>query len=126
MKIGFVLANGRTIALASFWGKSEMAKKPKELPIPPDAVKDSTSIEMIRVWIANEKLQTSLNIGVWGKQGVGEEKAWGMMLADVIQHVANAIHQSEGTAPEETIRMIKRQLDDELEEPTSEHPGGFV
>ena len=103
-----------------------MAKKVGQLPIPPDAVGDPNSVEMIRAWIANRGLHISLNIGVWRKQGISEEKAWGILLADVIRHVANAIQESEGLDQEDTIRAIKRQLDVELYEPTSPHRGRFV
>jgi Domain of unknown function (DUF5076) len=104
-----------------------MAKrKAKQLPVPPAAEADPRAIEMIRGWIANKGLHLSLNIGVWGKQGITEETAWGMMLADVIRHVANALQEREGSDRESTIRMIKQQLDDEIDEPTSRHRGKFV
>jgi hypothetical protein len=103
-----------------------MAKKVKRLPIPPEANRDPRSAEMLRAWIANKGLHISLNIGVWRKQGISEERAWGIMLADVIRHVANSIHESESLDREETIRAIKRQLDAELDEPTSPHRGSFI
>ena len=81
---------------------------------------------MIRPWIANKGLHISLNIGVWKEHGVSEEKAWGILLADVIRHVANAMRESERLDREDTIRTIKRQLDAELDQPTSPHRGRFV
>jgi hypothetical protein len=104
-----------------------MARKtPKPLPIPPDALEDPGSIEMIRAWIANRGLHISLNIGIWKEHAVGEERAWGILLADAIRHIANALHESQGVDREDTIRAIKRQLDAELDGPTSRHRGRFV
>lgn len=108
-------------------GAPEMAKKKiNQLAIPPDAEEDPKSIEMIRAWVAKNGLHISLNVGFWRKQGLSEERAWGIMLADVIRHVANAIRVSEGVDREDTIRAIKRQLDAEMDEPTSPHRGKFI
>ena len=97
-----------------------------ELVIPPAAIADERSVEMLRVWIAKQGLHCSINIGQWQQlQGVEEDLAWGKVLADVIQHIANALHENQGIEPQETIRCLFRALEQELAEPTTKHRGRF-
>ena len=96
-----------------------------ELPIPPEA-KASPAVEMIRVWLAKEQAHVVLNIGFWEDRGLDERSAWGILLADMIHHVANA-HESEyGHDANETIAKIRRALEAEMDGPTSERLGDFV
>ncbi|WP_422927282.1 DUF5076 domain-containing protein [Singulisphaera sp. PoT] len=96
-----------------------------ELPIPP-AANASPAIEMIRVWLANGQLHTVLNIGFWEDRGLDERSAWGVLLADVVRHVADA-HESEyGHAPSESIARIRQAFEAEMGHPTSERLGQFI
>lgn len=96
-----------------------------ELPIPPDALAHR-SVEMIRVWLANEQQHVVLNIGFWEDRGEDERTAWGIVLADMVHHIANA-HESEyGHDPAETIAIIRRAFEAEMESPTAERLGEFV
>ena len=98
----------------------------KELVIPPPAKRDSNSIEMIRAWIAEKGLHCTLNIGVYRDNGKHDEgKAWGIMLADVVQHVAHAMSERYGDDPEKTKREIVRSFAKELQIPTSGADGYF-
>jgi hypothetical protein len=98
---------------------------PRELCIPPDAMAHP-SVEMIRVWLANKKQHVVLNMGFWEERGIDERTAWGILLADMIQHIANA-HQSEyGRDRAESIRMIVESFQSELQAATSERMGSFV
>lgn len=82
---------------------------------------------MLRLWIAKGKLHCSLNIGHWeSHQGVEEDVAWGRVLADAIQHLANALHERHGIEPQETVRRVLKALEVELAEPTTKHRGRFV
>jgi hypothetical protein len=108
-----------------------MAKAKKrpahELPVPPAAEADERAIEMLRVWIAGGRLHCVLNIGHWEQfQGVEEDVAWGKVLADAIQHIANALQAQHGIEPEETVRRVFKALEAELTEPTTRHRGQFV
>lgn len=49
--------------------------------------------------------------------------AWGIMLADLARHVANAYQQDVGLNPEESLRRIKAALEAELSGPTDEPSG---
>jgi hypothetical protein len=97
----------------------------KELPIPPEAL-SHRSVEMLRVWLANQQQHIVLNVGFWQDRGLDERAAWGTVIADMIRHIADA-HQSEyGHNPEETVSIIRRALEAEIGNPTSERLGQFV
>jgi hypothetical protein len=97
-----------------------------QLPIPGDAIADPQSVEMIRAWIANRGLHCSLNIGIWGADGsMDERRAWGILLADVVKHVADAL-VGEGLDKNETVAKVRESFLAELDKPTSSSQGGFV
>lgn len=99
----------------------------KELIIPEAAQRDESSVEMIRVWIAERGLHASLKVGLYeDRPGIREERAWGRILADVAQHVADALVTSQGMDPHEAIEAIKAAFNEELQEPSSGRSGGFV
>lgn len=96
-----------------------------ELPIPPEA-EMSPSVEMIRVWLAKERVHVALNIGFWEARGVDERAAWGVLLADMIHHIANAHESKYGHDQIATIAKLRRALEAEMDGPTSERLGDFV
>jgi hypothetical protein len=94
-----------------------------ELPIPNTATADPKSIEMVRAWVAAGGLHCSLNIGAFGEN---EVVAWGILLSDIARHVANAMRDSKGTAPEETLEIIRDHFNTELDSPTESPEGSFI
>ena len=83
------------------------------LPIP-DAVRDrSDAREILRVWVSNSRQHFSLHT-TWE-----DPAAWGLMLADLARHVANA-YAREGKNREESLRTILELLEKELEHPTDD------
>jgi Domain of unknown function (DUF5076) len=97
-----------------------------ELTIPPVAKSDPRSLEMIRVWLAKGQLHCVLNIGFWEEQGLDERQAWGILLADMVHHIANA-HESEyGRDKRESLAMIRETLEIEMNHPTPARCGDFV
>lgn len=49
-----------------------------ERPIPSAALRDAASVEMLRVWVAEQQLRCSLKIGMYRDgMGIDEESAWG-------------------------------------------------
>ena len=99
---------------------------PRELPLPPVAEADRKSIEMMRVWIAQKRLHTVVNIGHWQESGMNDERpAWGLLLADMVRHVANAHEKKYHRDVRETIRIIQEAFEAEISNPTSSHPGDF-
>ena len=100
--------------------KSEVA--PNELPIPPAAKSDKKAREVVRAWVADNDLHCSLEVGSWGDK---ERLAWGILLTDVVRHVANALAEK-GLDKEETIREIRQVFNTELDSPTAEASGSSI
>jgi hypothetical protein len=97
------------------------------LVVPDAALRDADSIEMLRVWIAEERLWCSIKTGFYKRRGdVSEEKAWGVILADTTRHIADALAADFGMDPSETIQLIQESFIAELDKPTSKTEGKFV
>jgi len=97
----------------------------RPLVIPPAAQRDDGSIQMLSAWIAEKGVHCTLNVGMWHAQGRPEASAWGILLADVVRHLAGAIREDRGVDPEATAREVVRALIAELESPTSSAHGRF-
>jgi len=91
-----------------------------ELPIPPDAQTDEDARELIRAWAAHRGLHCSLSVNNWGDN---ERTAWGILLTDIVRHIADAMHEQHGWDRAESIREIRRVFDAELNSPTAETSG---
>lgn len=97
-----------------------------ERPIPPAALRDQNSVEILRVWVAEQQLHSSLKIGMYRQMKIQEDVAWGTILADTARHVARALSE-EGEESESTLlRKIIDQLNAEIGTPSSGITGGFV
>jgi Domain of unknown function (DUF5076) len=97
-----------------------------QLSIPGEAIADPNSAEMVRAWIANKGLHCTVNIGIWGQGGRHDERdAWGILLADITRHVADAL-ALEGEDRIESIARIRKSFLIELDNPTSGTTGDFV
>jgi len=83
-------------------------------------------MEIIRVWIAERGLHTSVRIGVYKDSSVPEEKAWGIILADTARHVSRGFAEESGLGEEEVLAAIKRWFLEEIDDPTSPTDGNFV
>ena len=80
---------------------------------------------MLSAWIAERGLHCTINIGFFAGQGHKAPKAWGMFLADVIRHIANAQNEETGASSAGTIQELLDSLNTELEAPTSKAQGSF-
>ena len=80
---------------------------------------------MLSAWIAEKGLHCTMNIGMWGAQGVNEPAAWGTLLADVVRHLAAGTREKTGADSTATAQAIVEALLEELGEPTSKAQGGF-
>lgn len=82
---------------------------------------------MMRAWIAKKGLHISLNVGVYyGKKGVSEEKAWGIILADAARHISAALEERFGVARADTLEKIVSSFSSELSAPSSATSGDYV
>jgi hypothetical protein len=97
-----------------------------ELSIPPAAMAAERSVEMIRVWLAGEMAHVVLNVGFWEDRGLDERSAWGILLADMIHHIANAHESAFGHDPRESVARIRQAFEAERDNPTDERLGEFV
>ena len=86
-------------------------KKPRELALPPIS-SNPEAVEVLRVWAAPGQPQQVVLKTTWADAG-----AWGLMLADVARHAANA-YANEGSDPAEVLARIRRLLDAEFSGPT--------
>ncbi len=98
-----------------------------ERPIPEAALRDENAVELLRVWIADRKLECSIKVGMY-RDGINipEEKAWGIILADITRHIANAMQEAYGEDKSKTLRAARAAYLQELDEPTSSAKGDFV
>jgi len=95
------------------------------LSIPPAALRDDRAIELARVWIAEQGLHCALKFGLYAEDGVDRETmAWGIILADLAGHVADAL-SGEGLGPRaDLFEAIVEGFNREVSGPTSSRTGG--
>lgn len=97
----------------------------RTLVIPPAAQRDEKSVQMLSAWIAEQGLHCTLNIGFLEAAGHTESKAWGILLADLVRHIGNAVAEDRGTPAHETVAAVVASLNAELDLPTSAAVGEF-
>lgn len=85
----------------------------RELLIPPIAEADPKAIEVLRVWVAKGGQHISIDPFVWK-----DPEVWGIVLADLAGHLANAYMQESGLDRQETLGKITDLLIAELTNPT--------
>ena len=91
----------------------------KFLDIPAAAQRDKASFEVLRVFIAEQGQHVSIRSGAWE-----DPFAWGIVLADLARHVANA-HQIQNSKadPEAFLERLLEGFQAEIENPTDEPEG---
>lgn len=88
-------------------------KKPKrELEVPPIANSNSQAVHVLRVWAAPCQPQQVTLRTTWKDAG-----AWGLLLADIARHAANA-YANEGQDKADVFGRIRKLLDAEFSRPT--------
>jgi hypothetical protein len=92
----------------------------RDLNVPSEVERDAKAREVLRAWVANGGLTCSLRPDTWG-----DPSAWGIVLADVARHVANAVRDLNGEEPTATTAKILAVFNAELSEPTGEPSGRF-
>jgi uncharacterized protein DUF5076 len=93
----------------------------RELIAPPEALDDENATEVLRAWIAHEKLFCVLK-----PEGFEDVGSWGILLADVARHIANGLAEARELNTEESLNRIRELFDTELKQPTDEPTGHFV
>lgn len=85
-----------------------------ELAVPRDAAKDVNAVEFLRAWTLKEGMQVSLHPTAL------EPAGWGMFMADLLRHVANAYSQKDGRNIDQTGQQILDYFLAEFHQPTVE------
>jgi hypothetical protein len=83
-----------------------------ELIIPPAAISDAGSAEVLRAWIANGGLHVSL------KPSFDTPDVWGILLVDVARHAARAFAADKQTSEAQALARIRKMFDAEWSRPT--------
>lgn len=96
-----------------------MAKE-DQLPIPKPALSDPASKEILRIWLADDKQFVSLQPGAFS-----DPAAWGMLLVDVMRHIADAYEATREMHSNQVLDRIKEGLFAEMLYPTDE-PIGYL
>lgn len=84
-----------------------------QLRVPEPARTDPKSFELLRVWVAHQDQHISLRVGVWE-----DPAAWGVMLADLARHIANAFEKVEHRDPVNVLEQIRAGFEAEMAVPT--------
>jgi hypothetical protein len=92
----------------------------RDLAVPSEVEGNSEAREVLRAWVANGGLVCALRPETWK-----DASAWGLVLADVTRHVANAVEDLNGDDPARTVAGIKAMFNSELINPTDEPTGHF-
>ena len=91
----------------------------RELPIPPENDGDEEATEMARVWLGNGSCNVSLLLGMYEDAedcDVDELWAWGNILSDIAQHIANGFSQSHGWDKTETMSKLRQSFNEAIKE----------
>jgi hypothetical protein len=92
----------------------------RDLGVPSEVEADTKAREVLRAWVANGGLVCALRPETWS-----ETSNWGIFLADVARHIANAVHDLNGDQPAVTVEKIRKLFNAELADPTDEPTGHF-
>ena len=92
-----------------------------ELIVPPEALEDENATEVLRAWIAHERVYCVLK-----PEGFDDAGGWGILLADVARHIANGLAEARGLEREESLHRIRELFEAEFDSPTDEPTGHFV
>jgi len=104
--------------------KSETAKHQpvrNQLAIPPGAAADAKAFELVRAWVAQGDLHVSLQMGGWD-----DPTAWGVVLADLVRHVARFYQEQKQLNPDATIARVRDAMDAELDGEEAEEEDDLV
>jgi hypothetical protein len=86
----------------------------KELKLPDELTQATNAKELMRIWIADDQQSVVFDDVFWT-----DPAAWGLLLVDLIHHIANAYAHSNNQNFEVAFERIKVGLEAEINFPTS-------
>ena len=92
-----------------------------ELAPPPNAITNAEAKEFLRAWAVDGGLEVSLLPQAWSKPA-----AWGIVLSDIVRHVVDAYHKTEGRDKTKTTQEIVALFIAEFRAPTDTPTGDFI
>src|SRR5262245_58577483 len=93
----------------------------RELPIPPEASDGQKATEVVRAWIVDRHLVCSLLPGAFE-----DPQGWGVLLADLANHIADGLAEARGMNREVVLRAIALGFGAEMANSSAEHTGRFI
>jgi len=88
------------------------------LRTPPAAKLDSSAVEVLRVWLGEERIHCALSIGLGQEEPDTSE--WGILLARVIRRVAHSLQQKGASDADAAATDIVESLLQEINSPSTE------
>lgn len=101
----------------------------RELIIPSENEGNENATEMARVWLGNGSCNVSLLLGMYEDaedSDVDELWAWGNILSDIAQHIANGLKQSHGWDETETMSKLRTHFNAAIKERAPNLQGSYV
>lgn len=92
-----------------------------QLAVPPGAAADPKAFELVRAWVAQGDLHVSLQMGGWD-----DPTAWGVVLADLVRHVAAFYQEQKHLPTVATIARVRDAMDAELDGEEGEEESDLV
>lgn len=92
--------------------------KRTDLAVPDGVSNNKEAFEILRVWVTQQGLTVTLKSGVWE-----DPAAYGIMLADLARHIADAFKQGQGKDFDATLHRILEGLNAEFTSPTDTPTG---
>ena len=90
------------------------------LDVPGEVTGAERAQEVLRAWVADGGLVCALQPDAWENTA-----AWGLLLADLARHVADATRELKGVDAAVTLAGIRAMFEAELDAPTDEARGHF-
>ena len=96
------------------------------LSVPPVAAQDDKAFELLRYWAVDQGFQCSIRVGAYSSQGADNEiKAWGIVLADIAQHLSDALAAQGLGSREKMLKAVMAEFASEIGSPSSSRQGAL-
>ncbi|MFA0811033.1 DUF5076 domain-containing protein [Microbulbifer epialgicus] len=103
----------------------------RELEVPSTIEGDENATEMVRFWLAHGEPHLALLLGMYEDADTDEEVpdelwAWGNILSDIAQHIANGMSQSHGYDFDESVELLTKHFFSAMKERAPGLEGKYI